>query len=74
MRGTGGGGAGGGATGGAILPATLQNSPAELQIQHKVGNFTSNDFSLRKIFRDLVPIPKADEAHTDLRLAFTMKI
>ena len=76
MRGTrGGGGAGGGAAGGAILGgATLQNSAAELQIQHKVGNNTTNDFILRTIFRDLVTIPKADEAHTDLRLAVTIKM
>ena len=66
-----GGGAGGGPTQGTNTGANLQNCAAELQIQHKVGIHIIKDFIERtnqiKIFRDLVTIPKPDEAHTDLR-------
>ena len=65
-----GAGAWGGASQGANTGADLQNRPAELQIQHKVE--TKSKETLNKIqtifmFRDLVTIPKADEAHNDLR-------
>ena len=67
-----GGGGGGGLQDFSVSPGSESTEPELLSLSKSLSAWVPEpEPELDNIFRDLVTIPKADEAHTDLRWADT---